>query len=628
MNLRIKIFSVFFLIATQFILGQNDSLKNVGQILENILNDATLEQENSPLYDLIEQYIENPIDLNSARESEILELPFLDIESANAIILHRKKFGRLFSYSELSLGNTISQHTLKILEAFTFLVKKDSKESNSFFQNYNLKLRSRISSNIQTAEGHKNGYYKGSPIKLYNRLKLDANSKIRAGILVDKDAGEKSYFDFYSFYLQVNNLLPGLSILGGYYTIEFGQGLAMWSPYSFSKSSEATNSIIKRARGISPYTSAGEYLFMKGGAISYSNNYFGLTSFYSLEDDDYFNSSKNTFGFTTYVSPIENIKISALYFQRNDGIIYYTDRTPQDSIEKHLSLSYKIVHNNLFLNGEFSFYNSSIASINTLQLSLLREFLIVASIRNYPSSYQSYYAQGFGETKRTSNEFGIYLGFKWRTELGIINFYLDQFKFPNSTSSITLPSSGNELSLSYKVSPAPKTILYFRYFSENKEVLELVLNENKILNRKTDKFRTEFIYNVSKSIKIKSRVELLYLNETNSNENGLLLFQDFKYSLPSTLTLYGRIIFFQTDSFASRIYEFENDLIGVMTNQPLWGSGIKWYLLIRYNPFNNFKLSLKYSELYKPNETFLGSGYNLIEGNLKNKISLQIDYSF
>ncbi len=628
MNSRAKIFLIFILSFTQIILGQSDSLKNTENILDSILNDATIEAENSQLYDLIEQYIENPIELNNSSKSEIMKLPFLDIESANRIIEYRKKFGRIFSYSELELGSNISEHTIKILEAFTYLTEAKQKESTSSFSNYNFKLRSRISNNIQKLEGYKSGYYKGSPVKLYNRIKLDANSKVQAGVVIEKDAGEKSYFDFYSFYFQVKTIINGLQILGGYYTIEFGQGLAMWSPYSFAKSSDATNSIIKRARGISPYASAGEFLFLKGGAINYSNNYFELTSFYSIENDDYFNSSKNTFGFTASVSPTENIKISALYFQRNGGIIYKQFSEPYDSIEKHLSFTYELAYNNIFITGEFSIYNNSVASINTLQLSLLRNFLIVASIRNYPNNYKSYYAQGFGETKRTNNEFGIYLGFKWRTNFGIFNFYLDQFKFPNSTSSIALPSSGNELSISYEVSPIPKTNLYFRYFTENKEVLKLIVTDSKITNRKTDKLRAELIYKVTKSLKLKSRIELLYLDEIKSNEKGLLIFQDVKYSLAKTLSVYGRIIFFQTDSFASRIYEFENDIIGVMKNQPLWGTGVKWYLLLRYTPLKNLYVSAKYSELYKPNETFLGSGNNLINGNLNNQISLQIDYSF
>ena len=287
MNLRAKIFPIYFLFLTQVIIGQSDSLQSIENILDSIINDATIEQENSQLYDLIEQYIENPIDLNNSNESEIMKLPFMDIESANAIIKYKDKFGKIFSYTELELGNSISEHTIKILKAFTYLIKTHKEDSSSLFQNFKFKLRSRVSKNIQNAKGYATGYYKGSPFWIYNRLKLDANSKIKIGLVIEKDAGEKSYFDFYSYYFQIQDILKNTKILAGYYTVEFGQGLALWSPYSFSKSSDATNSIIKRARDISPYSSAGEFLFMKGGAINYSSNYFEFSSFYSVEDDDY-----------------------------------------------------------------------------------------------------------------------------------------------------------------------------------------------------------------------------------------------------------------------------------------------------------------------------------------------------
>ena len=76
--------------------------------------------------------------------------------------------------------------------------------------------------------------------------------------------------------------------------------------------------------------------------------------------------------------------------------------------------------------------------------------------------------------------------------------------------------------------------------------------------------------------------------------------------------------------FLEKIPEF----IGVMTNPSLFGSGIRWYLVIRYSFFHNFTLSFKYSELYKPNETKLGTGYSKIIGNLDNRISLQLDFNY
>ncbi len=625
MKLRVKIFLFFFLSTFSFLFGQNDSTKNVEQILEILISDTNIEEDNPQLYDLIEQYVETPINLNNVTKSELLKLPFLNIESVNATIEYRNTYGNIFTYSELA--DKVSSKTLMALKAFTFLSKNRKKETLSFFKNTNVKFRTRALFNLQESEGFKSGYYDGSPLKLYNRLIFNINPKINFGVLTEKDAGEKSYFDFHTFYFQAKDLLNGLTITGGYYTVEFGQGLALWSPYSFAKSSDATNSIIKRARGVTPYRSTGEFLFMKGGAVKYSNKYFNLSTFYSLDNSNYLAPSKNTFGGIASILPFDNIKLSMLYFQRNKNTST-KDLVLQDSIEQHLSFSHKLTYQNLLFTGEFSFHKNSIASINTLQLSLLKTFLIVASIRNYPKDYNSYYSQGFGETKRTSNEFGIYLGFKWRSKLGIINLYFDQFKFPSPTSAILLPSLGSELSLSYEASPFPHADIYLRYFYEQKEVLKNISSVNTISDRRTNKFRTDIIFEASRNLNLKSRIELLYLDEIDDSKKGILLFQDVKYTLPSILRLQGRIIFFQTDNFASRIYEFENDLSGVMTNQPLWGTGVKWYLLIRYNPYRQLYISAKFSELYKPNESSLGSGNNLIDGNINNKLSIQIDYTF
>ncbi len=618
------------LLPIELLIAQTDSLKSVESIINNFINSATLEKENSEIYDLIEYYLENPIDLNSASKSDLMKLPFANIEDVNLITKYRNSNGEIFSYTELKRIKNISVNFIELLQLITYLHKNKNNIAESAFANYNFKIRSRINYDLQNKEGYNSGYYEGSPLKIYNRLKLNANSKVLVGALVEKDAGDKSYFDFYSYYFQVNNLISNLSVLAGYYTMEFGQGLAMWSPYAFSKSSDATNSIIKRARGISPYSSAGEFAYLNGLAIKYTAKYFSITSFYSFEDDDYFNSNKNTYGVALSVTPVENINISGFYYQRAEEPNPILSTIPKEEVNKYFSFSYDANYNNLFVTGEFSIYRSFIASINTIQLSIYNNFILAASMRNYSNNYQSYYARGFGESNRTSNEFGVYFGIKWKTQFGIINFYLDQFKFPNEGTTIPLPSNGNEISISYSFNPISNGNIFLRYFNEQKDVLEFIETENKIIIRKTDKFRCEFSFQLNRSLRLKSRIEVIYLSKDKTiiTENGVLLFQDFQYKLKSKLTIYGRILFFQTDSFASRIYEFENDLIGVMTNQPLWGSGIKWYLLIRYKPFKNLNISAKYSELYKPNETFLGSGYNNIEGNLDNKLSLQIDFSF
>lgn len=113
--------------------------------------------------------------------------------------------------------------------------------------------------------------------------------------------------------------------------------------------------------------------------------------------------------------------------------------------------------------------------------------------------------------------------------------------------------------------------------------------------------------------------------EFSNKENGFLIYQDVKLKLDEKLFLSSRYIFFQTDSYNSRIYEFENDLSGVFSNNALFGEGFRFYFLIQYKIFHNVNLSIKYSDTFKPNETSLGSSYSEIIGNVDNKLSLQFD---
>ena len=129
---------------------------------------------------------------------------------------------------------------------------------------------------------------------------------------------------------------------------------------------------------------------------------------------------------------------------------------------------------------------------------------------------------------------------------------------------------------------------------------------------------------------MRSRIEIVkaYPTSISESEKGILIFQDVKYALTSSLSFSGRIVFFQTDSYNSRVYEFENDLTGVMTNPALYGDGMRWYIVAHYNTSFGLSLSMKYSELIKPNEKTLGSGETLINSNVDNRLSFQLDFKF
>ena len=97
--------------------------------------------------------------------------------------------------------------------------------------------------------------------------------------------------------------------------------------------------------------------------------------------------------------------------------------------------------------------------------------------------------------------------------------------------------------------------------------------------------------------------------------------------MQQNISLYGRIIFFKTDSFNSAIYEFENDLPGVMSNLAMYGEGFRWYFLVKVKVLNRLNLSFKYSETTKPKEKTLSSGNSEILSNIDNNFHMQLEIS-
>ncbi|HXG39006.1 MAG TPA: hypothetical protein VNL36_09590, partial [Bacteroidota bacterium] len=131
------------------------------------------------------------------------------------------------------------------------------------------------------------------------------------------------------------------------------------------------------------------------------------------------------------------------------------------------------------------------------------------------------------------------------------------------------------------------------------------------------------------SIAFRSRTRLEVVNVSYQHvptiERGFLAFQDIRiYPLPNLL-VDARIIVFETDSFDSRIYEFESDFRGSFANPALFGKGVRWYLLVRYEIGNFIDVWVKYSQTVKDGVKVISSGSSLIQGSLDNRVSIQVD---
>lgn len=638
-------------------------------VLDNLLIEPDIETNSEELVEIFEDLIRNPIDINSADAFELLKLPNMDSQSAQKIIEHRNKFGYYFSPNELF---SIRELDKQLIESIIPFVKtsrpKDDAENNeevtigteSIFTKSKLTLRNRVTNDLQNRDGFITGKYQGSKLKSYNRFLYNFDENYQAGVLVEKDPGELSYTDFTSFHLQVKEIGILKNFVAGDYLLEYGQGLALWSPFGFSKGADAVYPVKKKARFLRPYTSAAEYRFFRGASARIVIDDFNLTAFYSGNTFDATIdpitgniTSVGQTGFHRFESELSK-KNSAhekliggvldykLRNKFNFGMIYYNASFNKNfqsnslySIEgesfNYYSLYYDFNFSKINLFGEASYDGNSVASINGVQFSANRELIFTSAVRSYPRNYINLYGFGFSEKSGSiNNEVGIYSGFKWVIPIGVLNLYYDIFKFPYRTNQNSLSSEGNDLLVDFVSVPLPNFELRLRYKYENKEVTELIGFDEEIVRRLKQIARTELIYNVSRYLRLKTRIEYnhYFIKDAGLKENGFLVFQDVRYVPQKNINLYGRIIFFQTDSFNSSVYEYENDLLGVMPNLAMYGKGVRWYLIIKYKPLNFLTLSTKYSETYKPDVTSLSSGDNEIIGNVDNRISFQIDMSF
>jgi hypothetical protein len=640
-NFYIVVFILLFSSVSLF--AQTDTTAVLNDKIFQYLEDLTENKDDSQIYELFDELLSNPIELNSATIDDLQVLPFISAINAKRIVRFIKRKNGIKNFEELNQIKNIDTELLLLLKPF---VKISSIKIVKTGQPA-INLRSRFIEDIQD----KTNKYLGNKVKSYQRIK-GSYGNFKFGGLTEKDAGEKSFADFYSGFVQYKSSGIIKNFIAGNYVFEFGQGLTVWSPYAFSKGSDATNSVSKRARNFIAYSSSDENNYFHGAAgtivlssleIStfFSNNsidgtLYGIDSISNLYTSGYHrtatelekknNITLTTFGISTKVRLTDYFDFSLLHY-KNEFSLPFSNKDRFNLFGNNFSFSsvaYNLYFNNIYATGEFSFNGTSVASINNINFYVSKSFTFTTSVRSYPRNFYNLFSNGFGEKNSTQNELGFYIGVKWKSNYGTINTYYDIFKQPSSSFNSILPSTGNDFLLDYRYKIRNNITLNLKYKNESKEKEFTTEKNPQLLKETKSNFRIQLSYKLSKNIYGRNRIELVKYNAA-INETGILTFQDIKLYWEKT-NLIGRIIFFDTESYNSRIYEFENNHRGLLTNLPMYGNGFRWYFIFNYQPFPNLKISARYSETYKPKQQTLAK--SKLQNTLNNRFSLQVDFRF
>jgi hypothetical protein len=134
----------------------------------------------------------------------------------------------------------------------------------------------------------------------------------------------------------------------------------------------------------------------------------------------------------------------------------------------------------------------------------------------------------------------------------------------------------------------------------------------------------------SPSVRLSSRFEwaTVHYSGIQNAEKGVLMSQTVKWNVSEPLTMQARLAVFETDSYDSAIYEFEDEVPGAYSNPALYGRGMRWYFILRYQLFSKMYVAAKYAQTVKDGVTSMGSGNDETIGDTQSVLSLQIDVRF
>ena len=300
-----------------------------------------------------------------------------------------------------------------------------------------------------------------------------------------------------------------------------------------------------------------------------------------------------------------------------------------------LSGDYSWVFQNFNFFGETSWssFNGSWANLHGFLASIDTKASLSVIYRNYGRGYQTFYNNGFSEGSNTQNENGLYTGLKIKfSPSWTFNGYVDFFKFPWMKYQIDGPSQGNERLAQISYKPTKTFEIYARYRYQDRQrnsrfsdgtvtALENVIQQN---------YRINVSYAINEFFTLKSRIEWVSIQRPSQPfEKGFLITQDLLFkpkNLPFDLSI--RYALFDTDSYDTRIYSFENNALYAFAVPAHYYQGNRAYVLIRYSFLNYFDLWVRYGVFIYNNRTTIGSGAEEIIGDKKSDITIQLRMSF
>ena len=643
---------------------------SVNNDINNSVNSLNWENELEELSNRLQE----PVNLNSATREQLEQFPFLSDIQIEHLLAYIYIHGQMETIYELQLVEELDRQTIQYLLPFVcikainnepaFRWKTMLKDAGRYGKN---EVLTRLDIPFYKRKGYEHTYLGPS---VYNSVKYTFRyrDQLYAGGVAEKDAGEpfaalhNSYgYDYYSFYLLLQNCGRLKSLAVGNYRLSFGQGLVMSTDYLMGKTIYAS-SFNNRSTGIKRHSSTDEYNYFRGVATTVAlTKRLSVSAFYShrnmdgvVTDGEITSVYKTGLHRSRKEADKKNLLTSQLTggnvsYQQNHirlgitGVYYVFNRPYEPELTGYSKYN---IHGNHFYNlgidyayrwrrfsfqGETAIGKQGWASLNRLQYSPVQDIQFMLIHRFYSYDYWAMYAHSFGEGSTVQNEQGYYVGLE-TTPFSHWRFFVsfDLFSFPWKKYRINKPSRGTDGLIQATFTPRTNLSMYLKYRYKQKE--RDLTGSKGTLTLPIFHHQLRYRLNYSLNDVFSSRTTLDY-NHFHSQDRaatkGYQVTQMISSQLPWT-RLFADVqgSYFCTDDYDSRVYVSEKGLLYTFYTPSFQGRGFRCAVRLRYELNKHWLFITKFGETIYLNRNDIGSGNDLIYGNKKADIQMQLRIKF
>ncbi len=581
-------------------------------------------EDDPQLIERIQERIDRPLNINRADKNDWLTVPFLSKTQIDSILALRERIGRF--KSKRQIRPVVGGSTYRLIRPLITAKKTPAERKLLFIHKtyYPQDVSGQFAS------------YNGNRIYDYNKVYYRFSSQIQAGFISQKDAGEANFFDYWNGFVSLKR--PGWSVALGSQFLEFGLGLLFSSPFSSVKSAQATS--VFTAGGLKAYAGltgfeggnlfgarllATDVLGWQLLALAAQNQRDGQLSRYTgevvgLDFDGYHRSEAEieTKGivrerlFTTAVArqwnggfysallvnhidyrpPLRHTAVTVGEADLRRTFFRFSGRTIDQT-----SLYLRWQPNRLTAELEAAHTNPGQTAGSASLFLRTPDFRAGIKWWRVPADFHSPYGRIFDDLSQFPRaDQGYYLALAFRPAKRLwVNAYRVFRKDLWRTYFDRLPHSKSEWLVQIdwqnkKWQAVGRVRRKFFQQEANTSPVQTVWGDQWLV-------RLQLSGSASTALRWKTRWQATGLQPWR--ERGSYLFQEIQFRPPGYGSLRFRVTFFRTDSYRSRLYEYENDLPGSFANYPLYGEGFKWFVLLKMRFGDSLDLWLKYRYLLR-----------------------------